>query len=246
MPEEIQRNVSKHTSLHELAQLYRASKDDDYLTFYERNFSESRSMFRNVLELGVQGGGSLKMWRDYFPNAQVYGVDIADCSSVARGERISFYQGRQEDQDFLKSITHRIPDGKFDLIIDDASHFGLYSKLTFKHLFDEHLKPGGIYVIEDWGTGYWDEWPDGGRYQYVPHETENPHQKETKFIYQQDEATGLLPKLFHSHQFGMVGFVKQLVDEAHHGAIKNSYPRRVSKFESMAITEGVVLIRKRQ
>jgi spermidine synthase len=48
------------------------------------------------------------------------------------------------------------PEG-FDIIIDDASHFGDLTKIAFWHLFDNHLKPSGLYVIEDWGTGYWSD-----------------------------------------------------------------------------------------
>lgn len=231
--------------LNEAALKHGASKGDDYLDVYEANFSGIRDSVKNILELGVQGGGSLKMWQDYFPNAHVFGVDIADCSGMAQGERISFFQGRQEDKSLLKEITGRIDGGKFDIIIDDASHFGLYSKLTFEHLFDEHLINGGYYVIEDWGTGYWEDWPDGGRYEHVPHEVENKDLREERIVYHEGETTGLLPRLFHSHQFGMVGFIKQLVDEAHYGAIKNASRRRLSRFASMMITEGLVIIKKK-
>ena len=44
------------------------------------------------------------------------------------------------------------PEG-FDIIIDDASHFGDLTKIAFWHLLYNHLKPSGLYVIEDWGTG---------------------------------------------------------------------------------------------
>ena len=56
------------------------------------------------------------------------------------------------------------PEG-FDIIIDDASHFGDLTKIAFWHLFDNHLKPSGLYVIEDWGTGYWSDWTDGKTYR---------------------------------------------------------------------------------
>jgi len=59
------------------------------------------------------------------------------------------------------------PEG-FDIIIDDASHFGDLTKIAFWHLFDNHLKPSGLYVIEDWGTGYWSDWTDGKTYRPVP------------------------------------------------------------------------------
>ena len=62
----------------------------------------------------------------------------------------------------LLSVVARktAPEG-FDIIIDDASHFGDLTKIAFWHLFDNHLKPSGLYVIEDWGTGYWSDWTDG-------------------------------------------------------------------------------------
>jgi hypothetical protein len=56
------------------------------------------------------------------------------------------------------------PEG-FDIIIDDASHFGDLTKIAFWHLFDNHLKPSRLYVIEDWGTGYWSDWTDGKTYR---------------------------------------------------------------------------------
>ena len=50
------------------------------------------------------------------------------------------------------------------IIIDDCSHIGEFTALSFWHLFDRHLKPGGLYVIEDWGTGYMRGTPDGKAY----------------------------------------------------------------------------------
>ena len=66
----------------------------------------------------------------------------------------------------LLSVVARktAPEG-FDIIIDDASHFGDLTKIAFWHLFDNHLKPSGLYVIEDWGTGYWRDWTDGKTYR---------------------------------------------------------------------------------
>jgi hypothetical protein len=115
------------------------------------------------------------------------------------------------------------PDG-FDIIIDDASHIGELTKTTFWHLFHHHLKPGGLYAIEDWGTGYLDDFPDGKRFDPKP--------------------SILDPFPCHSH--GMVGFVKELVDEQGAGSItlgrKEEFRR--SKFESLLITPGVVFVTK--
>lgn len=155
------------STLREIAQRHGASKEDYYLSLYEKRFSHMRDEVRAVLELGVQGGGSLKMWSEFFPNAVVVGVDIADCSASISGDKVLFFQGRQEDPSVFRNIRHKTGIACFDIIIDDASHFGLYSKKSYDILFDDYLKPGGKYIIEDWGTGYWDDWPDGSRYEVV-------------------------------------------------------------------------------
>ncbi|MER2267827.1 class I SAM-dependent methyltransferase [Methylobacterium oxalidis] len=231
-------------TLREIAKKHDAKKDDPCLDLYTEKFETLRDQPLTFLEMGVQGGGSVKMWSEFFPNARIIGIDLTDFSEHARGDRIEFFQGRQEDAVFLDSICEKTGIDQFDVILDDASHFGLYTKRSYEILFDRRLKRGGFYIIEDWGTGYWDDWPDGSRYQAPPTEVAVEGQ-EAHFIYRPDEAVGLLPKTFHSHQFGMVGFIKQLVDEAHHGAIKNAHPYRLSKFDSMIIKEGVVLITKK-
>ena len=113
------------------------------------------------MEVGVKNGGSLKLWRDYFPHGAIVGIDRKLPQRLETGERIQVFQGDQADTAFLSKLASRTaPDG-FDIIIDYASHIGELTKATFWHLFDRHLKPGGLYAIEDWGTGYLDDFPDG-------------------------------------------------------------------------------------
>jgi hypothetical protein len=232
-------------SIHDLKTKHNADKPPQYLDLYSKYLTDMRGSARAVLELGVQSGGSLKMWREFFPEATVIGVDIEDCRHLFDDKSIIFFQGRQEDPSLFAHIFRSTHIDKFDVIVDDASHFGLYAKKSFDLLFDDHLSPGGFYIIEDWGTGYWADWPDGVDYSAPEPEKEDAGQKNEKFAYRPDEATGLLPKEFRSHLGGMVGFVKQLVDEAHRGAIKSLHPWRLSKFESMIVGEGVVLIQKK-
>jgi hypothetical protein len=88
-----------------------------------------------------------------------------------------------------------IAGGAFDLIIDDASHLGYLTKRSFLHLFPKLLKPGGTYAIEDFCTGFLPAYPDGSKWVEPP-------------AFDTSSAT----RLFESHQFGMVGVVKQLID----------------------------------
>src|SRR6266567_7727046 len=114
-----------------------------------------------LLEIGIYKGGSLQLWRDYFPLASIVGIDVKLPEQFVPGERIQVFQGSQSDKRFLSEVANKVAPEGFDIIIDDASHIGELTKTTFWHLFDHHLRPGGLYAIEDWCTGYWDNFPDG-------------------------------------------------------------------------------------
>jgi hypothetical protein len=132
-----------------------------YVEHYEELFHRIRGNRINLLEIGVgghedprQGGNSLRMWRAYFPNGQIYGADLYDKSPHDRG-RIRTFRGSQADPAFLSSLVCQI--GKIDVIIDDGSHFNEHVIFTFLHLFP-HLSEGGIYAVEDTQTSYWPEY----------------------------------------------------------------------------------------
>jgi hypothetical protein len=159
--------------------------------------------------------------------------------------------------------TETAPDG-FDIIIDDCSHIGEFTALSFWHLFDRHLKPGGLYVIEDWGAGYMRGTPDGKAY-VPPRSVGSLRSRLRPFV----ETVVALPSVvrrpalkrvlhavmnrlvrmeFRSHMYGLVGFVKQLVDEAGMDDITHpawgTPPARVSKFKYIQISHGQVFIAK--
>src|SRR6267142_1757440 len=141
-----------------------------YLRNYEHYFSELRDKEVTLFELGIKEGGSLLMWRDYFEQARIVGLDINPVPLDEENERIRTYQGAQQDTELLDRIASENAPAGFDIIIDDCAHIGVLARASFWHLFDNHLKSGGVYVIEDWGTGYWDRWVDGIRYR-TPNKT---------------------------------------------------------------------------
>ena len=119
-----------------------------YLQWYERYAERMRETATSVLEIGVLRGESLQMWRDYFPNAFVMGLD-SDRQYVGLdyGERIDTFLGNQNDpaiMDIMRGL------GPFDLIIDDGSHIPQHQIFSFQQLFSA-VKPGGVYIIEDIG-----------------------------------------------------------------------------------------------
>jgi len=133
-------------TLHKLGLKYGTDKSDNgYMIIYHLCFQRIRNSVKNMLEIGIQHGGSLKAWYEYFPNAKIFGVDIDDKTQFDN-DRIKTIKGDQADRNFLNSL----PDS-FDIIIDDGGHTMEQQMVSFGCLFKK-VKPGGLYVIEDLGT----------------------------------------------------------------------------------------------
>lgn len=113
---------------------------------YELFFSPLKSAAAKVFEIGVAGGGSLEMWRDYFPKATVYGIDIYPKSELDSA-RIKTFVADQADRGQLAAFIDKFGGG-YDIIIDDGGHAMDQQQVSVGFLF-KYLKPGGYYVIED-------------------------------------------------------------------------------------------------
>ena len=147
-------------NLTDIARRYPTDKADghSYTGHYDFHFSRFRKEAIKLLEIGIggygnpsEGGGSLKMWRDYFESGHIYAFDISQKFGLDE-ERITTYQGNQIDDEFLNGLCDR--HGEFDIIVDDGSHVPSHVIHTFNVLFPR-LKNGGIYVVEDIQTSYW-------------------------------------------------------------------------------------------
>jgi hypothetical protein len=135
----------------------KSSKVHGYTRAYERHFAHLRVQPIALLEIGIGGGASLRMWRDYFPRATLYGLDIEDCKGLETlGMRV--FQGAQADEDVLERLL--AVTGPLDVIVDDGSHRWADQIASFKKLYP-HLKPGGCYAIEDLHTSYWEQYRSG-------------------------------------------------------------------------------------
>ena len=147
-------------NLRKLAVLYGSDKWNDhwYAQHYEMHFDRFRWKRLTLIEIGVGGygdpglgGGSLRMWRSYFPFARIHGIDIEDKSRHA-GRRLEIHRGSQTDVGFLTDVLRK--SGAPDLIIDDGSHRSQDVIRTFLFLFPL-LRKGGFYAVEDTQTSYW-------------------------------------------------------------------------------------------
>lgn len=149
------------STLDRLAKLYGTDKSSDnhnYCVKYEKYLPFNRYDKINILEIGILDGKSLLTWKDYFYRSNILGVDInPDCKQYEE-ERITVEIGSQADGNFLSRVWQQY--GPFDMILDDGSHMNSHMIYSFEHLWGS-VKSGGVYVIEDIGCSYWEDY-DGG------------------------------------------------------------------------------------
>lgn len=115
-----------------------------YWKNYEELFRPLVGKEIRLLELGVHKGGSLILWRDYFENGIIVGLDVNPVQIEDPTRRIHVYQGFQQDTDLLDRIGQETAPGGYDVIIDDASHIGTYSRISFWHLITGSNRAGSL------------------------------------------------------------------------------------------------------
>ena len=140
-----------------------------YTHYYEKVFAPIRDTVRNLLEIGIgtqeahhpssfvgnkglfshyTPGGSLRAWRDFFHNAQIYGVDVADDCRLKENRLETFIFS---SLDTVNCNQHFLDDS-LDIIIDDGLHTGIGQLYTMYNFFRK-VKRDGWYIIEDCGGG---------------------------------------------------------------------------------------------
>lgn len=135
-----------------------ARHDTDKGSVFTRTYYDLLSHVRDeplrLLEIGLYNGGSLRMFREFLPNATLHGIDI-DPRCYAYQAEIPNTQVRLLDQADPAALTAFIEElgGAYDLILDDGGHT-MEQQLVSFHTLWPHVNPGGVYVIEDIGTSY--------------------------------------------------------------------------------------------
>jgi hypothetical protein len=123
-----------------------------YLELYQDLLFSKKTTAKNVLEIGIYTGGSIKLWSDFFTNAMVYGLDVRHIDLVndyiKNKENITLYTSIDAyNYDFFK--THFLDKNiKFDFMLDDGPHT-LGSMLSFIRLYSQVMTDDGILIIED-------------------------------------------------------------------------------------------------
>ena len=160
-------NSNSNSKLTELMNYYGSDKGGknnhhNYADFYSEIFFHQRNEIKSFLEIGLGTNNvnlpsnmgidgvplaSLRAWRDYFKNAQIYGADI-DKSILTNEERIKTFFVDQTNPESIKKLFNSIGELKFDIILEDGLHEYNANICFFENSID-YLKNNGIYIIED-------------------------------------------------------------------------------------------------
>ena len=118
-----------------------------YTSTYFRWLAERRAEIKTILEVGVWKGASLRTWRDFFPNAKIFGFEIDPGFEVVGEDRIkTFAIDGYLAETYAGPIMQEI--GAVDFFVDDALHFEGPQVKLFGFVWP-HIAPGGVYAIEE-------------------------------------------------------------------------------------------------
>lgn len=122
---------------------------------YHRIYPWFLEHFRNqhvkLLEIGIHATESIKLWRGYFNDVSIYGIDIDE--KKFDDENVHLFQVDQSSDNDLKKFVDTV-NTSFSIIIDDGSHVPSHQIKTFEYLWPLII-PGGVYIVEDIETSYW-------------------------------------------------------------------------------------------
>lgn len=153
--------MAAYVEIHKAHKGKSSDKWESYFPVYERLFSPFRHGEINVLEIGVQNGGSLEVLSDYFYKAShVVGCDINPlCGELKFADpRISVVIGDINSPEVISALANKLK--PIHLLIDDGSHVSFEIINAFINYFPL-VAPGGVYLIEDTHCLYWEELGSG-------------------------------------------------------------------------------------
>jgi len=134
----------------------------NFASYYSEIFFHKKNDIKNFLEIGLGTNdtsvlsnmgsngiplASLRAWRDYFKNANIYGADI-DKNILKNEDRIETFYVDQTDPITIKEMFKNIGEKKFDIILEDGLH-EYNANICFFENAIEYLEPNGTYIIED-------------------------------------------------------------------------------------------------
>ena len=137
----------------------KASNYHNYTEIYAKYFGPLKNQSIKFLEIGILRGNSVKLWESYFKNAELHFIDITLDAVEYKPQRAQYHIANQESPEDLDLFVNKAG-GQFDIIIDDGGHTMKQQIVSFESLFP-YLKNGGMYIIEDLHTSYWENYGGG-------------------------------------------------------------------------------------
>lgn len=131
---------------------YFSTKHNTYFDVYDVLFRPYQGKQITFVEVGIWGGGSLFMWRDFFgPNARIIGIDLNPEAVKWEREGFEIFIGNQSDPTFWDEFKAEV--GPVDLLLDDGGHKYIQQIITVECML-EQINDGGMLVVEDTHTSY--------------------------------------------------------------------------------------------
>ena len=140
-------------------------KWEKYFDVYEEIFKKYKDKDIKFVEIGVQNGGSLEIWKNYFSaKSEIIGIDLnPECKKFEK-DNIKIFIGNQSDVSFWNNFFNKV--GKVDIILDDGGHTNLDQIITCVNVIDK-INDDGMLVVEDTLTSYVDEYNSDPKLTFI-------------------------------------------------------------------------------
>jgi hypothetical protein len=201
-------------TLQEMAEAYKPTKFYYYLhtnfdRFYPQYMEKYRTKYFRMLEIGLDTGSGSLLWLEYFPCVTLVGLEYNVGNTQNEGaSRIQTIVGDQGNATFFRTdFLRETNGGNFDLVVDDGGHHYEQQRASYETLFELALNPGGLYIIEDIETSYWQK----GRDLYNQKVSRGGMTEPDTIINRFKDVVHVINKKFHDNTFTVFGQVDQLI-----------------------------------
>lgn len=142
----------------------RSVKHKNYFQVYEEYLNKYIKKKITFVEIGVANGGSLRVWKKYFKNARIIGIDLNNECKVFEEKKIEIIIGDQADPLFWEKFFKKV--GKVDIIIDDGGHTNLQQITTLSKCIP-NIKDGGLFIVEDTMSSYLKAFGNPSQFSFI-------------------------------------------------------------------------------
>ncbi|WP_158525569.1 class I SAM-dependent methyltransferase [Polynucleobacter paneuropaeus] len=140
-------------------------KHSNYFHVYESLLLQYRNKPITFVEIGILGGGSLFMWREFFgKEARIIGIDLNPEAKKWEKEGFEIFIGSQSDPNFWHDFYNKV--GSVDIVLDDGGHTNEQQVVTSACCIP-HIKDDGLMIVEDVHTSYMKRFGNPSPYSFI-------------------------------------------------------------------------------